>query len=184
MTCYYWCKVTSFALVWCFSSIHESSNVFSNYMPRPIQTHIGHICEIWSINPQWMSIKVSSYPTINKKTTSFLIEHKDRDITWVSPEYWVKTKKFGATGYLDNGLRRFQPRLHPAFLYNIWGEVRSQVGMVGPQNLALLWSTKFCNFHTRLVHSGCSRKLTSSGLSSWTSAKWTMLICCFLYWNQ
>ena len=123
MTCYYWCKVTSFALVWCFSSIHESSNVFSNYMPRPIQTHIGHICEIWSINPQWMSIKVSSYPTINIKTTSFLTEHKRRVHL-----YWVKTKKFGATGHLDIGLRRllshwprikFQPRLYPAFLYNI-----------------------------------------------------------------
>ena len=56
--------------------------------------------------------------------------------------------------------------------------------MVGPRNLVLLWLAKFFNFHTRLVSSDCSRKLTSSGLSSWTSAKWTMLICCFLWWNQ
>ena len=56
--------------------------------------------------------------------------------------------------------------------------------MVGPRNFVLLWLAKFLNFHTRLVNSDCSRKLTSSGLSSWTSAKWTMLICCFLWWNQ
>ena len=87
-----------------------------------------------------MSNKVSSYPTINIKTTSFLTEHKERVHL-----NWVKTKKFGATGLLDNGLRRFQPRLYPAFLYNIWGEVRSQVGMVGPRNLVLLWSAKFCS---------------------------------------
>ena len=104
--------------------------------------------------------------------------------------YLVETKKFGATGHLDNGFRRllshwprtrFQPRLYPAFLqYFERGQITSgESGMAVPRNLVHLWSAKFCSFHTRLVHSGCSRNLTSSGLSSWMCAKCSTLIFCF-----
>ena len=109
-----------------------------------------------------------------RKFTHFLVY-------WTNIErvhlYLVETKKFGATGHLDNGFRRllshwprtrFQPRLYPAFLqYFERGQITSgESGMAVPRNLVHLWSAKFCSFHTRLVHSDCPRNLTSSGLSS------------------
>ena len=81
---------------------------------------------------------------------------------------------------------RFQPRLYPAFLQYLERSqfTSGETGMVGPRNLVHLWSAKFCSFHTGLVHSGCSRNLTSSGLSSWMCAKCSMLFGCFLWWSQ
>ena len=44
----------------------------------------------------------------------------------------------------------------PVQLWNIGQITKGESEMVGPQNLVHFLSAKFCSFHTRLVHSGCS----------------------------
>ena len=82
--------------------------------------------------------------------------------------YWIKTKEVGATGHLDNGLRRLLSYYWPkisveavsSFQVQYWkrGQITNgESGLVSPRNLAHFWSAKFCNFDTRVMHSGNSR---------------------------
>ena len=47
----------------------------------------------------------------------------------------------------------------PVQLWNIGQITKGESEMVGPRNLVHFLSAKFCSFHTRLAHSGCSYAL-------------------------
>ena len=95
--------------------------------------------------------------------------------------YWIKTKEVGATGHLDNGLRRllsyYWPKISVEAVSNFqvqyWkrGQITNgESGLVSPRNLAHFWSAKFCNFDTRVMHSAGLHKLWYPGIrdmSTW-----------------